>query len=96
MSCSLRSARLGPWRSHQLDLDAVGLVAGLDPSTYPRREPPLLWDVLVGFNCASAYISSYTEAAKKEDAAGALAAIGEIKAAASGLLTAANPPIVYN
>lgn len=36
------------------------------------------------------------EAAKKEDAAGAIAAIGEIKAAASGLLTAANPPIIFN
>ena len=37
-----------------------------------------------------------TEAAKKEDADGCVAAAAEIKAAASGLISAANPRVIFN
>jgi hypothetical protein len=37
-----------------------------------------------------------TEAAKKEDADAVVAAAAEIKAAASGLISAANPPVIFN
>jgi len=41
-------------------------------------------------------ISALAIAAKAEDAAGVGAAAADIKAAADSLLTAANPPIIFN
>jgi hypothetical protein len=41
-------------------------------------------------------ISALCAAAKKEDAAGVVAAGASIKSAAEGLISQANPPIIFN